>query len=167
MQRWSTKINTRSVLYPCFFSAFRNLWVKNNKGMWRYILWPKMSSWDPDLTLPQLVLSLTGLIHSDMEVKVVVTSSLHSHGTWLCQSNPTGNHWLKLFAVFVIFLCQMMRQYINAGCDHSLSIDFIYHTCCHSMLCMVCVWYILLLQVSVQLCYVTFKWICSLSSPNL
>jgi len=49
----------------------------------------------------------------------------------------------------------------------SLAIDFSYHTCCHSMLCIVCVWYILLLQVSEQLFCVVFKWICSLSAPNL
>jgi len=153
MQRWSTKINTRSVLCPCFFSVFRNLWVKNNKGIWHYILWPKMSSWDPDLTLPQLVLSLTGLIHSDMEVKVV-TSSLYSHGTGLCQSNPTGNHWLKLFAVFVIFLCQMMRQYINAGCDHFLSYWFhLSHLLSFHALYSLCLIYLALASViSVILC---------------
>lgn len=118
MQRWSTKINTRSVLCPCFFPAFGSLWVKDNKGMW-HILWPKVSRWDPHLAL-----NLFWVWQAWYTVKVVVTSSLYSHGTWLYQSNPTGDHWLKFFADFVIFPCHMMRQYINAGCDHFLSYWF-------------------------------------------
>ena len=107
-----------------FFSAFRSLWLKNNKWMWHYILWLKMSSWDPDLALNLFWDWQAWYAVIQVEVKVVVTSSLYSHGTWLYQSNPTGDQWLKFFAVFVIFLCQMMRQCINAGCDHFLSYWF-------------------------------------------
>jgi hypothetical protein len=49
----------------------------------------------------------------------------------------------------------------------SLAIDCSYQTCCHSMLCIVFVWYIVLMLVSEQLFCVVFKWICSLSLPNL
>ena len=106
------------------FSAFKSLWVKNDTGMWQYILWPKMSIWDPDLALNLFLVWHAWYTVIYMEVEVVVTCSLYSQGTWLYQSNPTGDRWLKFFAIFVIFLWQMMRQYINAGCDHFLSYWF-------------------------------------------
>ena len=104
-----------SLLFP----AFTSLWIKGNNGMWHCILWSKMSSWDPDLAV-----NLFWVWQAWYTMKVVVTSSLYSHGTLLYQSNPAGDHWLKFFTVFVIFLCQMMRQCINAGCDHFLTYWF-------------------------------------------
>jgi len=92
--------------------------------MWHYILWPKISSWDPDWALNVCWVWQTWHTVIYLEVKVVVTSSWYSHSTWLYQSIPTGDHWLTFFAVFVIFLCQMMRQYIEAGSDHFLSYWF-------------------------------------------
>jgi len=42
------------------FSAYKNLRMKIGKGMWRYTLWPKLSSWI--LNLAGLVLSVELLV---------------------------------------------------------------------------------------------------------
>jgi hypothetical protein len=90
--------------------------------MW-HILWPKVSSWDSDLTLNLSLVCQAWYtaIYSYLELKVVSTSILYSQCTWLYQSNPTGHHWLKFFTVFIIFLWRLMRQSIIASCDHFLS----------------------------------------------
>lgn len=102
-------------------------------------------------------------------------------GKWKLLSLPAGIHMVHDYISqilqettdwnFLLFLsCSCVRWWDNTlkqAVIISLAIDFSYHTCCHSMLCIVCVWYILLLQVSEQLFRVVFKWMCSLSAPNL